>query len=368
MVDMTLISQNSMLGPKFHRGLAQGQIRRFLVRPPNSSPGAWSWAADAIAYGHPFTQIGITFRSVIGIAYKTPILNWHSETPVALLLPQAIRHRFGVEKPSFRTPKLRFWLTISPFPKFFRNNVSLDHVNPRRGNHMQSGCHGDQKLCSTQRENSFPDFCVGAEIPPQSVCTSTPIVVALGEDADICSCGDRNRPRVPNPESALRPGQHKTTIRNQHSEMPVAPYCLSNVSLDHVNPGRGNHTESACHDDRKLCSTQCENSCPGRRYGSTNIADIVSESLMFTHFCLGSVDTRSGQVDTSPRFQKTQLPDWDSRSTLDQSRSTLVPDSRRAESELQDGRQDAGFGEFCVGAEIPPQSMCTSTLIVVPLG
>ncbi|MQL69185.1 hypothetical protein Taro_001438, partial [Colocasia esculenta] len=38
----------------------------------------------------------------------------------------------------------------------------------------------------------------------------------------------------------------------------------------------------------------------------------------FTHFCLGSVDTRSKQVDTSPRFQKTQLSDWDSRSTLDQ--------------------------------------------------
>ncbi|MQM23038.1 hypothetical protein Taro_056099, partial [Colocasia esculenta] len=35
------------------------------------------------------------------------------------------------------------------------------------------------------------------------------------------------------------------------------------------------------------------------------------------------VDTRSKQVDTSPRFQK-------GRSTLDQSRSTLVPNSRRA--------------------------------------
>ncbi|MQM03009.1 hypothetical protein Taro_035783, partial [Colocasia esculenta] len=34
-----------------------------------------------------------------------------------------------------------------------------------------------------------------------------------------------------------------------------------------------------------------------------------------------SVDTRSKQVDTSPRLQKTQLPDWDSRSTLAQSRS-----------------------------------------------
>ncbi|MQM22971.1 hypothetical protein Taro_056031, partial [Colocasia esculenta] len=31
--------------------------------------------------------------------------------------------------------------------------------------------------------------------------------------------------------------------------------------------------------------------------------------------------------DTSRRFQKTQLPDWDIRSTLDQVRSTLVPGS-----------------------------------------
>ncbi|MQM16638.1 hypothetical protein Taro_049596 [Colocasia esculenta] len=34
------------------------------------------------------------------------------------------------------------------------------------------------------------------------------------------------------------------------------------------------------------------------------------------------VDTRSGQVDTRPGFQQTSLPDWDSRSTLDQGRST----------------------------------------------
>ncbi|MQM08305.1 hypothetical protein Taro_041160 [Colocasia esculenta] len=60
------------------------------------------------------------------------------------------------------------------------------------------------------------------------------------------------------------------------------------------------------------------------------------EENRFTHFCLGSVntrsgqvdtrskqvDTRSGQVDTRPSFQQTSLPDWDSRSTLDQGRST----------------------------------------------
>ncbi|MQM21474.1 hypothetical protein Taro_054515 [Colocasia esculenta] len=43
----------------------------------------------------------------------------------------------------------------------------------------------------------------------------------------------------------------------------------------------------------------------------------------FTHFCLGSVDTRSSQVDTRPSFQQISLPDWDIRSTLDQSRLTL---------------------------------------------
>ncbi|MQM21636.1 hypothetical protein Taro_054680, partial [Colocasia esculenta] len=82
--------------------MVNGRIRRFPVRRPNSSPGAWSRAADLIAYGHRFAQTGITFRSVIGIAYKTPIRNQHSEALDAPLLPQAIRRRFGVEKPSFR--------------------------------------------------------------------------------------------------------------------------------------------------------------------------------------------------------------------------------------------------------------------------
>ncbi|MQM17006.1 hypothetical protein Taro_049971 [Colocasia esculenta] len=65
----------------------EGCIRRFSVQRPNSSLGAWSWAADVIAYGHPFAQTGITFRSVIRIAYKTPIRNRHLEAPVASLWP-----------------------------------------------------------------------------------------------------------------------------------------------------------------------------------------------------------------------------------------------------------------------------------------
>ncbi|MQL95130.1 hypothetical protein Taro_027790, partial [Colocasia esculenta] len=50
----------------------------------------------------------------------------------------------------------------------------------------------------------------------------------------------------------------------------------SNVSLDHVNPGRGSHTELASHGDRKLCSTRREKSSRGRRYGCSNINDIVT--------------------------------------------------------------------------------------------
>ncbi|MQL77792.1 hypothetical protein Taro_010210, partial [Colocasia esculenta] len=87
---------------------AQGRIRTFPVWQPNSSPGAWSRAADAIAYGHPFAQTGITFRSVIRITCKTPTRNRHSEALVSPLSPQAMRRHFGVEKPSFRAPKLRF--------------------------------------------------------------------------------------------------------------------------------------------------------------------------------------------------------------------------------------------------------------------
>ncbi|MQM23440.1 hypothetical protein Taro_056504 [Colocasia esculenta] len=84
--------------------------------------------------------MGITFCSVIGIAYKTPIQNRHLKTLVVPLLTQGIRLRFGV----------------SPFPRFSRCNVSLDHVNPRWGNHTDSASHGDRKLCSTQHENSSP--------------------------------------------------------------------------------------------------------------------------------------------------------------------------------------------------------------------
>ncbi|MQL73582.1 hypothetical protein Taro_005946 [Colocasia esculenta] len=113
-------------------------------------------ASDVITYGHPFAQIGITFRSVMRIAYKTPIRNPHSETIVALLLPQARRRHFRVKKPSFRIPKLRFQPTISPIQRFSGSSASLDYVNRWQDQHMESTNHSDSKSCSTRLEISTP--------------------------------------------------------------------------------------------------------------------------------------------------------------------------------------------------------------------
>ncbi|MQL90848.1 hypothetical protein Taro_023450 [Colocasia esculenta] len=44
---------------------------------------------------------------------------------------------------------------ISPFLRFSRYNVSLDHVNPEQSNHTESAYHGDWKLCSTRCENFY---------------------------------------------------------------------------------------------------------------------------------------------------------------------------------------------------------------------
>ncbi|MQL99399.1 hypothetical protein Taro_032121, partial [Colocasia esculenta] len=208
--------------PQFEIGTstrsAQGRIRRFPIRRPNSSPGGWSRAADAIAYGYPFTQTGITFCSVIEIAYKTPIQNRHSETLVTPLSPHVIRHHFGVVKPSFRTPKLRFRPTMSPFQRFSHNNVYLDYMNPWRGGHTESGSRGDRKLCSTRHENSSTGRRYG--------CTNiADIVTPSGRELAI----------------TIRPGiriAYVSTIRNRHSETVDRTLVLQNSM-----PGRNSTAE-----------------------------------------------------------------------------------------------------------------------------
>ncbi|MQL68536.1 hypothetical protein Taro_000864 [Colocasia esculenta] len=65
----------------------------------------------------------------------------------------------------------------------------------------------------------------------------------------------------------------RLTIRTAR-EAPIQnrqfdPIGTSNVSLEYVNPRRGDHTESSCHGDRKLCSTRRENSSPVKELGIT---------------------------------------------------------------------------------------------------
>ncbi|MQL81454.1 hypothetical protein Taro_013936 [Colocasia esculenta] len=88
------------------------------------------------------------------------------ETPDAPLLPKALRRRFGVEKPSFRNLKLRFYPTISPIPRFSGSRDSLDYANRLRSPHREPACHGDRKLCSTHREISSPAKELGITFRP----------------------------------------------------------------------------------------------------------------------------------------------------------------------------------------------------------
>ncbi|MQM23210.1 hypothetical protein Taro_056273, partial [Colocasia esculenta] len=182
------------------------------VRRPNSSPGAQSQAADAIAYGHPFAQTGVTFRSFIKIAYKTPIQNRHLEALDAPLLPQAIRRHFG------RIPRLResladptrgaahsqrsevvfnstrdllprSWIWVPEHRRYshplqfiptpsakefgitFCTGIKIAYVTTIRNRHSETA---DMALVSW---NSV----LGLKFPPtRSVCTSTSIVVPSG--------------------------------------------------------------------------------------------------------------------------------------------------------------------------------------------
>ncbi|MQM18507.1 hypothetical protein Taro_051499 [Colocasia esculenta] len=103
--------------------------------------------------------MGITIRSVIRIAYKTPIQNRHSEAPVAPLLTQnrhsetvdrALVSRNSISGPKFTAERP----TISPIPRFSGSSASLDDANRWRAQHTESPYHGDRKSCSTQLEIS----------------------------------------------------------------------------------------------------------------------------------------------------------------------------------------------------------------------
>ncbi|MQL90299.1 hypothetical protein Taro_022895 [Colocasia esculenta] len=338
-----------------HKICPPGHIQRFPVWRPNSSPGARSRAADAIVYGHPFSQMGITFCSVIRIAYKTPIRNRHSETPNAPLLPQAIRRHFGVKKPSFRSLKLQFLPTISPIQSrpltaigshvqldarsaprswiwvpehhryshplrfiptpsakelgiIFRTGIGIAYVTTIRNRHSETV---DRALVSQNSalESKFPSgacvlvhrlsnplvgrdnlFARGSEPParPQfRIGTSTrpvkgrirrfPVQRPNSSPGARLWAADAIAYRHPFAQTGIT--FRSTSFRPTIS--PIRRFFGRSDSLDYANRCRSPNAEPPSHGDRKSCSTRCEISSPGRGYGCSNIADIVTPSGLF---------------------------------------------------------------------------------------
>ncbi|MQL85916.1 hypothetical protein Taro_018447, partial [Colocasia esculenta] len=93
-------------------------------------PRSWIWVPENRRYSHPLQfiptpsakELGITFRTGIGIAYVTTIRNRHSETVDKALV----------------------------------SSDSLDYANRWRSPHAEPPSHSDRKSCSTRREISSP--------------------------------------------------------------------------------------------------------------------------------------------------------------------------------------------------------------------
>ncbi|MQL82667.1 hypothetical protein Taro_015150, partial [Colocasia esculenta] len=120
-VDRALVSRNSVPGPKFPSGaLATPSITRIAggahtrsrlvtaigihVQLNARSPPQWIWVPEHRRYSHPLRfiptpsakELGITFRTGIGIAYVTTIRNRHSE-----MVDRALVSRNSVSGPKF---------------------------------------------------------------------------------------------------------------------------------------------------------------------------------------------------------------------------------------------------------------------------
>ncbi|MQM04396.1 hypothetical protein Taro_037194 [Colocasia esculenta] len=112
----------------------------------------------------------------------------------------------------------------------------------------------------------------------------------------------------------------------------VHRFCHGSVDTPIDGVDTGSESLKVFHEDR----VKCVDTAPGSvdtspRFQKTQLPDwdSVSTQLVFHEDRVKCVDTAPGSVNTSPRFQKTQLPDWDSVSTQPVSVSTLVPSPRR---------------------------------------
>ncbi|MQM23002.1 hypothetical protein Taro_056063, partial [Colocasia esculenta] len=220
----------------------------------NSSPGAWPRAVDAIAYGHLFAQRGITFRSVIRIAYKTTLRNRHIETPDARLLPKAIRRRFGfIPTPSAKE------LGIT-----FRSGIGIAYVTTIRNRHSETV---DMALvlwnsvpwpkfhsrAALVLRNSIPGpkFHLGACV------IGTPIVVPFDRTGIFVRTGVRTSREAP--------------IRNRHFD-PVGTAREAPIRNRHFDPfSKRSHSE---------ISGPAQNSSPG---AWSRAVDVIAYRHLFAH-------------------------------------------------------------------------------------
>ncbi|MQM01159.1 hypothetical protein Taro_033910, partial [Colocasia esculenta] len=130
-------------------------------------------------------------------------------------------------------------------------------------------------------------------------------------------------------------------------ECHTGVYRFCHGSVDTPIDGVNTRSESLMvfHEDR----VKCVDTAPGSvdtspRFQKTQLPDWDSVSTQPVNR-VKCVDTAPGRVDTSPRFQKTQLPDWDSVSTQQ------IPRKTRAKSLLEEGKKSGKEASTSRGAE-----------------
>ncbi|MQL83516.1 hypothetical protein Taro_016021, partial [Colocasia esculenta] len=354
-VDKALDLRNSVSGPKSppERPMISA-IPRFFGssdsldyanrwRCPHAEPPSHSdrkSCSTRCEISSPAKELGITFRTGIGIAYVTTIWNRHSET-----VDKALDLRNSVPGP--KSPPERV-------------GDSLDYANRWRSPHAEPHSHSDWKSCSTRREISSSAKQLGitfrtgigiayvttirnrhsetvdkALVLRNSVLEPKSTPERVGDSLDYA-----NRWRSPHAEPhshsdwksskqfgiTFRTGigiAYVTTIRNRHSETvdkalvsrnsvlgPKSPPERVGDSLDYANRWRSPYAEPPSHSDQKSCLTRCEISSPGRGYGCPNIVDItVVKALVSRNSIPGPkspLERVSDSIDYANRWRSPQ--------------------------------------------------------------
>ncbi|MQM22640.1 hypothetical protein Taro_055694 [Colocasia esculenta] len=174
--------------------------------------GSWIWVPEHRRYSHPLRfiptpsskELGITFRTGIGIAYVTTIRNRHSETvDMALVSRNSVLEQKFPRSVCTSTPTA---VTLRSDADIYSPGVATPSITRIAG-----GAH----------TRSRPATAIGSRVqldvrsPPQSVCISTPIAVPSG------------RTRI-----FIRPGvgtAREAPIQNRHFD-PIGKRTHSEIS------------------------------------------------------------------------------------------------------------------------------------------